>query len=297
MEMPHSSYDRRRKRYREIQDAFVHRRTSLSPVVLEVEPTTECDLACVFCPRDSLTRPRGRLSEDDFLFILENLGDPSDRGMLLLSGFGEPMLHEKIARFVKHAAEAGWFCGITTNGMRVTESAAERLLAAGLDVLQISLHAVSDLTYRRVVKEGSYQEVAEKVRRIVPLCENRIVLALNFTAHPWNRKETRSFASYWKQRGISHINFSRCHNRGGHFQGLWQASRPPSSPPAPQGCWSFRKALYVTWDGQLLACCNDLTGETHRGDLRRAGLRAILVGEKRRKPTYALCGRCDFPFR
>jgi hypothetical protein len=198
---------------------------------------------------------------------------------------------------VKHATEAGWFCGVTTNGTRLSEPAAERFLDSGLDVLQISLHAATDPTYRRIVKGGSYEEVSEKVLGMVTLCEGRIVLALNFTVTPWNRRETRSFASYWKQRGVSHINFSRCHNRGGHFQGPWQTSNSFSSSTVSGGCWTYRNALYVTWDGQLLACCNDLTGETQRGDLCGQGLRAIQDKEAKRKPSYKLCGRCDFPFR
>lgn len=291
------SYEKRRQRYRDIQDAFVHRRTSFSPVIVELEPTTECDIACVFCPRDSLKRAGGRLSEGDLLAILENLGEGAGKGMLLFSGFGEPMKHEEIEVFVRHAKDAGWFCGITTNGTLSSVTATERLLSAGLDVLQVSLHAATALTYSRLVKRSSYEEVVKKMEAIVPLCEGRIVLALNFTVTPWNRHETRDFASYWQGRGVSHINFSRCHNRGGHFRGFGRASGPSSPSRMAERCWSFHNALYVTWEGQLLACCNDLTGETKRGDLRRLEFREIQDPERRREPSYAICEGCDFPFR
>jgi MoaA/NifB/PqqE/SkfB family radical SAM enzyme len=266
-------------------------------MVVEVEPTTECNITCVFCPRDSLKRAGGRLSEKDFLLTLENLGEGAGKGMLLFSGFGEPMKHEDIVVFVRHAKDAGWFCGITTNGTLLSVAAMERLLSAGLDVLQMSLHAVTALTYSRVVKKSSYEEAVKKVEAIVPLCEGRIVLALNFTVTPWNRQETREFASYWQGRGVSHINFSRCHNRGGHFRGLGRASGPVSSSGTAEPCWSFHNALYVTWEGQLLACCNDLTGETSRGDLRRLALREIQSLEGRNEPSYAICEGCDFSFR
>lgn len=290
-------YEQRRERYREIQDAFVHRRASASPIVVEVEPTTACNLACAFCPRGSLRRPEGRLSEGDFLSILSNLGDPSDKGMLLFSGFGEPLQHESLALFVRHGKQAGWFCGITTNGTRLSEPSAEGLVFAGLDVLQVSLHAVTDAIYRRVVKGGAFDEVVNRVQRILPVCENRILLALNFTVTPWNREEILDFASYWRERGISHINFSPCHNRGGHFHGLPRASSLPGSGRAPARCWTYRNALYVTWDGRLLACCNDLTGETCRGDLRCTPLREIREKEKGQEPLHEICIPCDFPFR
>jgi len=114
---------------------------------------------------------------------------------------------------------------------------------------------------------------------------------------PWNRQETRDFASYWQGRGVSRINFSPCHNRGGHFLGLEQALGPPSPSGMAERCWSFHNALYVTWEGQLLACCNDLKGETNRGDLRRLALRETHDLERRREPSYPICEGCDFPFR
>jgi MoaA/NifB/PqqE/SkfB family radical SAM enzyme len=267
-------------------------------VIVEMEPTTACDLACVFCPRASLRRPAGRLSEVDFQSILENLGHPSDKGMLLFSGFGEPMQHEGLAVFVRQAKRAGWFCGITTNGTRLSEPSAEALLSAGLDVLQVSLHGVTKATYGRVVKRGAYDEVVSRVESILSVCAGKILLALNFTVTPWNREERGDFASYWRERGISHINFAQCHNRGGHFQGLPRASNPPASASrAGTACWTYRNALYVAWDGRLLACCNDLSGETSRGDLRRRSLREIRQKEKGREPSYDVCLPCDFPFR
>jgi MoaA/NifB/PqqE/SkfB family radical SAM enzyme len=290
-------YEERIERYRRIQDSFVHRRASPSPVVVEVEPTTACDLACVFCPRGSLRRPEGRLSDEAFRSILENLGDPSDEGMLLFSGFGEPTQHEGLSVFVRQAKRAGWFCGITTNGTRLSEPSVEGLLSAGLDVLQVSLHAATGATYRRVVKRGSFEDVVNRVESILPVCSNRILLALNFTVTPWNREEIRDFASCWRERGISHINFAPCHNRGGHFHGLRQPSSPHAAARTRAGCWTYNHALYVTWDGRLLACCNDLAGETRRGDLRRTPLREIREREKGQEPSYEICLPCDFPFR
>jgi MoaA/NifB/PqqE/SkfB family radical SAM enzyme len=295
--MAQTLFEQRIRRYREIQDAFVHRGFLAFPVVVEVEPTTACDLACAFCPRESLSRPRGRLSEEDLRSILVNLGTPPHRAMLLFSGFGEPTQHEGLADLVRCAKRAGWFCGITSNGTGLSESLAERLLSAGLDVLQVSLHAASDETYGRIVKRASFADVVHRVESVLPVLGNRILLAMNFTVTPWNRKEIRDFSSFWGERGVSHINFSQCHSRGGHFQGLPGTSNGGAPTGTGGDCWTQRNVLYVTWDGRLLACCNDLSGETCRGDLRRTPLREILEGEKGREALYDMCALCDFPFR
>ena len=207
------------------------------------------------------------------------------------------MQHEDLAVFVRHAKRAGWFCGVTTNGTRLAETSAEGLLSAGLDVLQVSLHAATETTYGRLVKRGRHEDVVSRVESILPMCRNEILVALNFTVTPWNREELRDFASYWRDRGISHINFAPYHNRGGHFNGFPRASNSSGSARDRTGCWTYQNALYVTWDGRLLACCNDLTGETNRGDLRRMPFREILEREGGQDLRHAMCRSCDFPFR
>ena len=286
----------KRQKYYALQDGFVRKRSPAFPLVVEIEPTTDCTLACVFCPRGSLQRPRGRLSVTDFKKILENLDGSFDGAMLLFSGFGEPMLHESLASLVGMAKEAGWYCGLTTNGTLLSPSSLAPLLDSGLDVLQVSLHAATEGTYLRIVEGGDYHDVVGRIRSVLPLCRERAVFALNYTVSSWNRDETGEFASYWKEQGVACINFSPCHNRGGFFRD------PPHASPAREigrGCWIFRNAIYITWDGQLLACCNDLSGETGRGDLRERKLAAIREEESKsgREPSFAICRDCDFPFR
>ncbi len=293
-----SEFRDKQQKYYALQDGFVRKRSSPLPLVVEIEPTTDCSLDCVFCPRSSLQRPRGRLSGSDFEKILENLGGPFEGSMLLFSGFGEPMLYGGLASLAGMAKEAGWYCGLTTNGTLLSPSSAASLLDAGLDVLQVSLHAAAEGTYRRIVRGGDYHDLVEKIRSVLPLCRERAVFALNYTVSSWNRDQTGEFASYWKEQGVSCINFSPCHNRGGFFRD----PRAPHASPAREigrGCWIFRNTLFVTWDGRLLACCNDLSGETDRGDLRELKLEAIQEEESKlgQEPSFSICRDCDFPFR
>jgi len=297
-------FRKKQKKYHAIQDGFVHRKSPPFPLVIEIEPTTDCMLACIFCPRSSLHRPRGKISGTDFSKILENLGGPFEESMLLFSGFGEPMLHEGLASFIGLAKEAGWYCGITTNGTLLSPSSVEPLIEAGLDVLQVSLHAITEETYRRIVKGGDYgdygdyHDVVKRIRSIIPLCKERAVFALNYTVSPLNRDETGEFSSYWREQGVSCINFSPCHNRGGFFRDPRLPLTALARAHGP-GCWVFRNAVYVTWEGWLLACCNDLSGETGRGDLLQWKLEAIHEDESKsgREPSFSICRECDFPFR
>lgn len=290
--------ERKRERYFSIQDSFVRKKTSPLPIVLEIEPTTDCTLSCIFCPRSQLDRNRGSLSSDAFHRVLENLGDPCDRSMLLFGGIGEPMLHGELPSFVATAKKAGWFCGITTNGTLVSAERLSPLLEAGLDAIQVSLHAASEKVYDHHVQGGSFHRMVKNIQSIIPLCKDRLILALNFTKTPWNRHETRAFSAFWKGQGVSIIHMAPCHNRGGALPPSFQLNAPSNRVPLGT-CWAFRHTVFVTWNGLLLACCNDISGETVRGNLCRERLDDILKKEERqeKRPCFRICQACDFTFR
>jgi len=291
-------YVSRLKRYYRIQDAFIQKKASYTPLIIEIEPTTSCQLDCIFCPRDAIRRKSGTLLKQVFTRVLDNLGPPHEAGMLLFSGFGEPLLNKNLDDLVDYAKRQGWFCGLTTNGMAFSPSLAGRLIDAGLDVLQISLHAASASVYQQLVKKGSFIQIQEIIQSLIPLCRERIVLALNYTITHWNQKETGSFAGYWKKQGVPCINFAGCHNRGGFYQDF-SCAKKAEPLITSQKCWVFKNICYVTWEGRLLACCHDITGETELGNLVLTPLEEIRIKTLSPLPgiAFTMCSRCNFSFR
>ena len=280
-----------------LQDAFLRRREHRQPLFVEVEPTASCMLRCSFCPRDRLTRPETKLEFADLVIILKNLGEPFPASMLMFSGLGEPLIHPRIVSLVKEAKRAGWVCGLTTNGILLSERMAGELVA-GLDVLQISLHATTEETHQQMAGGGPLADLVARIRSAVSICRERVVLALDYTMTPHNRAEMSAFASFWQREGIDCINFSLCHSRGGALltNTDLQARR---SRRVAWPCWCLRHALFISCQGELLACCNDLSGESRRGDLRLQRLDEILLQESTqgRTPPHEICKACDFSFR
>ena len=66
--------------------------------------------------------------------------------------------------------------------------------------------------------------------------------------------------------------------------------------------WIFENILYVTWEGRLLACCHDITGETEQGDLFLTPIeeiREIRGNSSSSVPesAFPMCSQCNFSFR
>jgi len=132
-----------------------------TPFVLYIDPTNKCNLRCEFCPTadKSLLKQVGREGATlDFALFEKIIADLKEfpRPLKLLSLYkdGEPLMHPRIADMVALAKSAGiaervW---TKTNGVALNPALNRKLVAAGLDMIHISVEAVSAEGYLKVAK-------------------------------------------------------------------------------------------------------------------------------------------------
>ncbi len=105
---------------------------------LQVEVTTACTAACVYCPRTV----HREIWQDRFLSLetFDRLQPALPRARHVhLQGWGEPLLHPNFFQFARQAKAAGCQVGATTNGMLLDEPRLVCLVELELDVLAFSL--------------------------------------------------------------------------------------------------------------------------------------------------------------
>ena len=86
--------------------------------MFDVELTTNCNKRCYLCPREKLTRTNLSMTKSTFEILLDWL--PSDCDVFF-AGFGEPLLNENCAAFVKALHDSGRKTSIMTNGILLSE--------------------------------------------------------------------------------------------------------------------------------------------------------------------------------
>ena len=105
---------------------------------VQVEVTTRCDAACVYCPRTACGNGWRDADMPQSLFrrVLH-----ACRGArrVHLQGWGEPLLHPRYPDMLAEAVAAGYEVGLTTNGMHLDADMARTLVAAGVDMVALSL--------------------------------------------------------------------------------------------------------------------------------------------------------------
>lgn len=85
-----------------------------APIVVDLDPTTTCDLACPECISFSVLN-QGRFTTDRLLSLGQELIDVGVRGVILIGG-GEPLLHPGLKSLVELLANADIQLALVTNG-------------------------------------------------------------------------------------------------------------------------------------------------------------------------------------
>jgi sulfatase maturation enzyme AslB (radical SAM superfamily) len=119
--------------------------TSSAPVVVELDPTSFCDLACPECINSPLLN-QGRFSSQRLAKLAEEFIDLGVRAVILIGG-GEPLLHPVAPKIMSMLHDAGVAIGLTTNGTQI----ARRLetIARCAAWTRISVDAASADCYQR----------------------------------------------------------------------------------------------------------------------------------------------------
>jgi radical SAM protein with 4Fe4S-binding SPASM domain len=127
------------------------------PLNATLEITLRCNLRCVHCynfdrdlPYLPLRRRDEELREDEILRIIDEL---RDEGCLYLglSG-GEALVHPRLPTFVRHAADAGLWVTVKSNGTLLEPTRVAELDAAGCADVEISLYGARPETHDGFVK-------------------------------------------------------------------------------------------------------------------------------------------------
>ena len=130
-----------RTRLRELRMIGKALASTKHPILVHVIPNRRCNLACTYCNEfDDFSKPVPLEEMKTRLDILAGMGT----SIITISG-GEPLMHPEIDEVIRHIRQRGMIAGMITNGFLLDKNTIEKLNAAGLEHLQISIdNAVPD---------------------------------------------------------------------------------------------------------------------------------------------------------
>lgn len=164
--------------------------------VVAWEVTRACNLSCPYCRASAGRKAPGELSTARALDALDRfacLGRP----LLIVSG-GEPLMRPDLFEIIDRAVAMDFPTALATNGTLIDDGLAERLKAAGLRRVSVSLDYPDARRHDGVRGEGSFDAA---LHGIESLKSRGVSFQINMTVGPENADEMGAMCEVAEKMG------------------------------------------------------------------------------------------------
>ncbi|ADX83065.1 GTP 3',8-cyclase MoaA [Saccharolobus islandicus] len=172
--------------------------------------THVCNFECFFCHMEGEEGDNYILSKEDILLVAKvakNFGINSVK----LTG-GEPTLRRDLVEIVRGLKQLGYRdVSMTTNGF-LLKDLAYKLKLAGLDRINVSLHAISRETFKKITGVDAFDRVIEGIKSAIDV--GLVPVKLNFVVNRRNREEVFKFIELSQNLGVNEIHLIELHPVG-----------------------------------------------------------------------------------
>ena len=265
-------------------------------VSIDMELTNRCSTDCLMCPHEAITRPKGLMSECVFKAVSERLiGEGS---LITFSGMGDPLSHPNVFEWICDIRKKGVDVGIVINPASLNKEISQKLVGSGPNSITLSFPSLRKSVFEKLCPKVSYDDAFKRTLELIDLARGNVGLRVTGIITGINTGEQEEYVSFWKERGVG-SGMTVCHGRGGNLRvpGVYELQ----SFGLESGiCSLFQFHTFVTWEGEVLACCHDLAGATRIGSLANDDV--SVIAERKRKVLknsmpFPVCGQCDEPLR
>jgi MoaA/NifB/PqqE/SkfB family radical SAM enzyme len=255
-----------------------------------IDVTEVCNLACIHCPHPDFKKSvhYGAKYLDpqlhDRLVDEVNIWGKGITGYLRYTSQGEPLIHPKIFEMMGYASKntAGALVALTTNGVLMNEKRIEKMLAAGVDVVDTSIDAYLPETYERIRVNGDLEVTRGNVLKLLKMREQapkKLKVVVSYVEQPQNTNETDSFEKYWKDQGADYVVIRRLHSCAGAKQEKATEMRREEEDEARRPCLYPWERISLDPSGNLKFCPEDWVHGSKVADYRTTTIKEAWQGE------------------
>ena len=239
------------------------------PSEIEISESGVCNRKCSFCPRSDPNYPEKNefISFDLHKKLCNQLKEVNYSGLLIYSGFVEPMLDKNIYKLVCYAKNTLPQASIEmiTNGDVLNEQRLKKIYNSGLDRLQISLYDGID-QHKKFIKLG----------KKLKLKNNRYILRARYLPEEKNFGITLS-------------------NRGGMLKNA-EYKILPTKETLKKKCFYPSYKFFMDYNGDVLMCSHDWGKKNILGNLKNENFLDIWLNNKTQTARNRL-NRADRGFK
>jgi MoaA/NifB/PqqE/SkfB family radical SAM enzyme len=275
------------------------------PVHVQVQTIAGCNASCPMCPmsdRAVRRRQKGRMTRALFAKIVREAAEHEECAVISPYLQNEPLLDPDLAdhvRSIKQLSAGRLSARIVTNGYLLDASKLDELIAAGIDVISLSLNAHSPETYRKVMGGLDFDVTVSNLERLLAARNSGIMVIVTFMITSDNEHEIEEAVRYWSGRGVLCGAFGIGTMTGNVPR--FDAVKPKTFQQRPLECFVPLEATTILANGDLLLCCSDWAHASVYGNVKRQSIRDVwhspdlsairrdAIGERF---NHSICKRC-----
>lgn len=255
----------------------------------DIELTSICGQNCLFCPRDCIRRPPGFMESGLFAEIIRQLAEIGSR--VTFCGMGNPLLHPDLAEFGAICRRSGIRYGLTIQAPALDRNGIEKINALAPSFVEISVPTLDPALFSRLYPGQILQDALTGLHNLAEARGSTRGISITAVRTAWETMSSEEISEFWAGRGLN-CRQMPCHSRGGHID----RKLTTAVAAGIDRCGLFATHAFITWQGELLACCHDLGGITRIADLAditimEAAARKVQILEG--TMPFPLCASCD----
>lgn len=270
------------------------------PKWIQLQTINACQASCLMCPYPVYknVHARGRMDDELFDKVAAEIAERTEMDTFIPMLQNEPLLDkhifEKVKRF-KERTGGRVRVELVTNGAFLTEENIDKIRDSGLDLLDISLDAVSREVYKKIRVGLDYDTVMAGVERAIAADLPATSIFVRLVKQKENVEEVDAFASHWRQRGVSVFIYT-VHNRVGAVAKFEEKVRLPESKiPVLHKIGRRMARAYmkhcpvpfstanILHNGDMLMCVHDWGRKEIIGNVRDATIAELWNGPRMRE--------------
>ncbi|HUW83035.1 MAG TPA: radical SAM protein [Phycisphaerae bacterium] len=268
------------------------------PREVEIELTTEDQLArSVLRPRGSVVGRRGPINLEMIDRLAAELARYDD-SLVVLGGFGEPLLHPQFPEILRRLREAGVYgVAVRTNGVALDASAIDAICTHKVDVLSVLLDAATAEMYRRVHQADCFDQVCANIDAMIAARRQRAQPAPLIVPEMVKDVDTAGQMEQFFDHWITRVGWAVIDGYSDYASQLPDRCVVNMAPSRRVACRRIFTRCAVLADGTVSPCDHDFAGRHAVGSLTSGNLadlwQASAMQELRRNQ---LAGQYGQPF-
>ncbi len=275
------------------------------PPTLQLEPTNYCNLRCICCPVDRMSRKKGYLDYDLFQKIIDEASQIGTKRIHLYLQ-GEPLLHPQIVEMISYIKRKDLGLNLTTNGMQLDRDKIKSILHSGVnssDYITFSLLGHSREIHEKIMIGVNHDRVIDNIHQFMSLRNelklNGPIIQVVLYQMPENTGEVKDFIDDWRGK-VDHVV-----TVGAIVDKFASHGRQDNDcmPLRTRTCNLLWERMTVYWNGDVTLCALDVDGDHILGSLKNKSIKEIwnsqqLLSVKRKHRArqfddLSFCARCD----